>query len=165
MQYPSAFSLGYWGGNWGLSFSIGWAGCYYPSYGGYCEGRPFDNYSVNRWNRDNGYYDSGNGYRYRPATGSFDRFQNSAERQAAAVSASASQRQQLTPDFSAQKPTASTNAPFQNAPYGDANRHGFTWRQEYWMDYPSMVLRGSETAVASRLAFLLWRTVEGKRAV
>jgi hypothetical protein len=83
VRYPSAFSLGYWGGNWGLSFSIGWAGCYYPSYGGYCEGRPFDNYYVNRWNRDNGNYGSGNGYRYRPATGSFDRFHNSAEGQAA----------------------------------------------------------------------------------
>src|SRR5579871_5633118 len=30
VHYPAAFGLGFWGNNWGLSFSIGWAGCYYP---------------------------------------------------------------------------------------------------------------------------------------
>ncbi len=49
VRYPSAFSLGYWGSNWCLSFSIGWAGCYYPERGGYCSGRPFDNHYVNHW--------------------------------------------------------------------------------------------------------------------
>ncbi len=78
VRYPSAFSLGYWGGNWGLSFSIGWAGCYYPSYGGFCEGRSFDNYYVNRWNGDDR-FNNGNGYRYRPGTTASDRLNASAE--------------------------------------------------------------------------------------
>ncbi len=69
VRYPSAFSLGCWGNNWGFSFSIGYAGCYYPERGGYCVGRGYDNYAVNRWN----YGDRAFG-----AT-SYDRFRASSE--------------------------------------------------------------------------------------
>ena len=81
VRYPSAFSLGCWGGNWGLNFSIGWAGCYYPSYGSFCEGRAFDNYYVNRFHYGDRFdnFNNGNGYRYRPGTTASDRLNNSAE--------------------------------------------------------------------------------------
>lgn len=49
VRYPSAFSLGIWGGNWGFNFSIGSCGVYYPGAFGYCVGRPFDNYYINRF--------------------------------------------------------------------------------------------------------------------
>lgn len=71
VTYPGAFGLGCWGNNWGLSFSIGWAGCYYPGRGGFCYGRPYNNRWVNRWN-----WHDGNGFR---RTGAYDRFRNSAE--------------------------------------------------------------------------------------
>ena len=45
--YPSALTIGFSGGNWALSFSIGRSGCYFPS-GGYCVGRPWSNVYVNR---------------------------------------------------------------------------------------------------------------------
>ena len=80
VRYPSAFSLGYWGGNWGLSFSIGWAGCYYPDYGGYCIGRPFDNYYVNRWHEGDRFHNGFEGDRFRNGASSYDRFRSSAER-------------------------------------------------------------------------------------
>jgi hypothetical protein len=52
VSYPSVCSLGDWGTGWCLSFSIGWAGCYYPGGFGFCEGRPWDNDYVNRWGHD-----------------------------------------------------------------------------------------------------------------
>jgi len=46
-------SLSFASGNDGffLGFSIGEAGCYYPGPAGYCVGRPFDSYYVNRFGR------------------------------------------------------------------------------------------------------------------
>ena len=69
VRYPGAFGLGYWGNNWCLSFSIGWAGCWYPGRDGFCFGRRFNNFAVNRFHY-------GDHFRN---TGSFDRFRNSAE--------------------------------------------------------------------------------------
>jgi len=50
VHYPSAISFDYWGNRWAFSFSIGTAGCYYPS-GAYCVGRPFSTRFVNRFDR------------------------------------------------------------------------------------------------------------------
>ena len=69
VRYPGAFGIGFWGNNWCSSFSIGWAGCWYPGRDGFCFGRRFDNFQVNR-------FQYGDNFRN---TGSFDRFQNSAE--------------------------------------------------------------------------------------
>ncbi|MCW3096809.1 MAG: FecR family protein [Chthonomonadaceae bacterium] len=70
VRYPGAFGLGFWGNNWCLSFSIGFAGCYFPGRDGFCFGRRFDNFRVNHWHE---------GDRFRGGVGSFDRFRNSAE--------------------------------------------------------------------------------------
>lgn len=56
VQYPAAISIGFGGGDWALSFSIGQAGCYYPGGADICIGRPWGNAFVNAgWN----YYDPG----------------------------------------------------------------------------------------------------------
>jgi uncharacterized membrane protein YgcG len=49
VRYPAFCSVGCWGSDWCLSFSIGWAGCYYPFGRDYCAGRRFDNHWVNTW--------------------------------------------------------------------------------------------------------------------
>jgi hypothetical protein len=49
VHYPAAFGLGFWGNNWGFAFSIGAAGCYYPSSFGFCVGFGWNNYWVNHW--------------------------------------------------------------------------------------------------------------------
>jgi hypothetical protein len=54
VRYPAAFSLGFWGNRWGFSFSIGWAGCYYPTGFGYCVGRPWGNGYLNHWGWEHG---------------------------------------------------------------------------------------------------------------
>jgi len=64
VRYPAFCSVGYWGADWCLSFSIGWCGCYFPFGGGWCEGRRFDNRWVNGWGH------GGFGEHF----GSFDRF-------------------------------------------------------------------------------------------
>jgi len=71
VHYPSALSFAYWGNRWAFSFSIGSAGCYYPS-GAYCVGRPFSNRFVNRFD----YRRDFNRARVSP---SFDRFARSNE--------------------------------------------------------------------------------------
>ncbi len=48
VRYPPAVRLGYRGGGWSLSFSIGGAAVYYPQNESYCAPRPFDNVVVNR---------------------------------------------------------------------------------------------------------------------
>jgi hypothetical protein len=70
VRYPGAFGLGFWGNNWGLSFSIGFAGCYFFGGDGFFFGRRFDNFRVNHFHE---------GDRFRNGFGSFDRFRNSAE--------------------------------------------------------------------------------------
>lgn len=67
VQYPVAFGFGFWGPNWFLSFSIGWAGCYFPVHGGFCVGRPFDNFYANHHFFDHGFHD-------RFGSPEFDRF-------------------------------------------------------------------------------------------
>ncbi|HLK56035.1 MAG TPA: DUF6600 domain-containing protein [Chthonomonadaceae bacterium] len=65
VRYPVAFGLGFGVRDWWLSFSIGWAGCYFPGRDGFCEGRRFDNFFVNR--------------RFHDGSPAFARFQHSAE--------------------------------------------------------------------------------------
>ncbi len=48
VHYPPTLAVGFGGGNWSVFFSIGQAGCYYPSGPSYCVGQPFDNVYVNR---------------------------------------------------------------------------------------------------------------------
>ena len=48
VRYPPAVRLGFRGGGWSLSFSIGGAAVYYPHNDSYCTARPFDNVVVNR---------------------------------------------------------------------------------------------------------------------
>jgi hypothetical protein len=61
VRYPAAFSIGFGGPNWGLSFSIGAVGCYYPGGEGFCVARPWATPYVNA---GFGFYDPGyiNGY-------------------------------------------------------------------------------------------------------
>ncbi|MCW3052202.1 MAG: FecR family protein [Chthonomonadales bacterium] len=73
VRYPGAFGIGFWGNNWCSSFSIGWAGCWYPGRDGFCFGRRFNNFAVNRFRFGDHFR---NNFRN---TGSLDRFHNSAE--------------------------------------------------------------------------------------
>lgn len=52
VSYPAVCGLGCWGTDWCLSFSIGWAGCYYPGGFGFCYGRPWDNGYLNHFGHD-----------------------------------------------------------------------------------------------------------------
>ena len=50
VRYPTNLSIGYWGGNWGLNFSIGSVGWYRPV-GDYCEAGPWRGYDYRRSGR------------------------------------------------------------------------------------------------------------------
>ncbi len=65
VRYPTVFGFGFGARDWCLSFSIGWAGCYFPGRDGFCVGRRFDNFFVNR-----------NVHHFSP---SFERFSHSQE--------------------------------------------------------------------------------------
>jgi ferric-dicitrate binding protein FerR (iron transport regulator) len=49
VTYPAAFGLGFWGNGWCSSFSIGWAGCYYPGGFGFFLGFGWNNFYLNHW--------------------------------------------------------------------------------------------------------------------
>ena len=69
VRYPSFLSIGFRGRDWSLFFSIGQAGCYYPS-GSYCVGRPWNSYYVNHvtnvYNVTNIYNYGGYGHGFLP---------------------------------------------------------------------------------------------------
>ncbi len=77
VRYPSAFSFGFWGRDWALSFSIGSCGVYYP-FGGFCIGRPFNTFFVNHFDRFRG-HDFGREFGRGFGSPTFDRFSRTNE--------------------------------------------------------------------------------------
>ena len=61
VSYPAFCGLGMWGAGWGLDFSIGWCGCYFPFGGGFCEGNRWNNGYCNNF-RDHGGYGEHGGF-------------------------------------------------------------------------------------------------------